>query len=90
MSDKKFKFVDPTKEEEDAFMNDFKELAVKHGLYVEAIPQFVRGEGENSKNFEVRSTIFLQKSVEDDTSVVEAEKVETGVLSTDPELNPQA
>lgn len=71
----KFENRAPSPEEEKAFMEDLQVLTKKHSMYMEAVPQFTRGNEKSADGkplpFTITSVLFLQKVKE----IVEAEKV---------------
>lgn len=55
----KYNLSEPTKEEQEAFMKDFRELLEKHSMYYEPVPQYSRK--EIGAPWEVTCQILLQK-----------------------------
>ncbi len=61
--EKKYKFVEPTPEEQKAFNDDLSDLAKKYSFNLEIVPQFKAN--QETKAYEVTGILLLQKIVED-------------------------
>lgn len=62
---KKYNLSPATEEERAAFMEELNILALKHSLYLEAVPQFERI--EQTTSFQTKATLLIQKMTEQET-----------------------